>query len=107
MEENRLRKEMKDTEAKLILKSSNNISQTQQEILQDLNNFLKNDENDNSKGNVKEEKNSRSNSNLQRNNIIPNSEQIIEEEQTHVNDTQSIIKANVNKPKGYKCKILL
>ncbi len=84
---------MKDSESKLVVKNSNNISQTHQEILLDLNNLLKNEETD-QKGNDKKNK------------LINEREQIIEEEQTY--ETHSILKSNVpnnNANKNLKCKL--
>ena len=90
MEESKLRKELKDSESKLNIKHSNNISQTQQEILQDLN-LLKNEDigDDTRKSEDKRKKIHKS-----------EHDQIIEEEHTY--ETNSIMK---NKTYKNKCKI--
>lgn len=89
MEESKLRKELKESESKLNLKHSNNISQTQQEILQDLN-LLKHDEGVDDTG--KSEK-------VRKIMNKPNNEHhIIEEEHTYAhNETNSVIKSNTGK----------
>jgi len=102
MEENKLRQELKESESKINIKHSNNISQTQQEILQDLN-LLKNEEHTDDRA-----KSSDKPKHMDKNNQI---HKIDEEDHTY-EKTSSVLKSrtatniNNNNTKIPKCNII-